>query len=156
MNKTLFIAAMLCCISFFANAQYNSLTINNNTGCTIYLWLGGVPNFTPCGADYRSNVLSIPPGPTTYSDPTAVPGGLNRGGGSLGTNDKFSMAIVYNSDPAGGCSGYQEYAMSDCITGMQTSVTTVTFKDASNSCNTCGVYDITWSGAGTNAVLDIN
>lgn len=137
MRKTLFIAALLCLTSFFAKAQYNILTITNGSNCEVYVMVYGAQSSSGCATDYHSSIIMLTPGSTTsWANPTDVPGGLNKPGGSpasLGTTDKFTMVRVYESNPIPvPCTGAKFYDISDCAGA---SSATASFYDM--SCGTC-------------------
>lgn len=151
MIRSILGVALLCCCSLFANAQSNTLTINNTTPCTIYITVYGTTNGNGCATDYKTPVYAITPGSTFYSDPTAVPSGIH-GSGTLGATDKFTMVRVYSSDTHGSCT-VSNAAMSDCATGSSSSVTSFTFDDT--FCTTCATADLDYVVIGNDAILTI-
>lgn len=163
MKKLLLSLTILCVASVAAMAQpYNSVTINNNTGCTVYVRLDGDVAGATCTTNYQSATIGIAPGITTYTDPSAVPGGMNDGfGNTLGSSDEFFAIEVASSNPIATnlCSVINVYYMSDCAGSMLTS-TSSTFDDWNGvSCNSCGggtVYNINLTSGGSVLQLDIN
>ncbi len=159
MKKLLFAVALLCCC-YFAQAQYNSLTIDNTTPCTVYVKIYGTTStaIPACLVDYSSTVISIANGTTvTYANPSVVTGGgLSNGMTTLGSSDNFTMVRVYHERPGFSCIG--TYAdMSDCYTGttyvhpweLELSV-------PGTGCTHCTFASLTYSGSGTTATLTIN
>lgn len=127
MKNKFLLMAFLCLFAFSANAQYNSFTINNNAPCDLYVVLYGTTSsaIPACQANYRSNVIAIAAGGVvTYTDPAAVPGGLDDGTGVvLGASDNFTFARVYHGNPMAACTAPGTANMSDCLAAGVTSVT---------------------------------
>lgn len=153
MKKSLMITSLLCLLSVFAHAQYNTLTINNNSSCTVYVIIHGTLSTNGCDGDYRSSVIAVAPGSVTYNDPSMVPGGMNQlGVPSLGSSDNFTMARVYAADPAGTCP-LSVVNMSDCLPGSVPSTTGFAIEDG--VCSSCATVNIDFVGAGTLATIEI-
>ncbi len=153
MKKSLITTALLCLLSVFAHAQYNTLTINNSSPCTVYVIIHGTLSSSGCNGDYRSNIIAVAPGTVTYNDPSMVPGGMNKmGSPSLGSSDNFTMVRVYGANPAGTCP-LSVINMSDCISGSVTSTTGFAIEDA--GCTTCATVNIDFVGGGPVATIDI-
>lgn len=162
MKKTFFLMALLCLITTASFAQYNTLTINNTSSCTVYLQLYGTTFSSGCMADYGSNILAIPPGTVTYADPTMVPGGMTGTGGTLNVNDNFTMVRVLNGPYMYSCFTPTAYMLSDCIPGATSNVSNVQFfgYDPFTGCYKCPspgvVYDLWYNPTGpTTVTLEI-
>lgn len=149
MKNLLFSAFALCIFSVAASAQYQTLEINNMTGCTVFMQVDGNVAGGICAPDYRSGTLGIAPGMTVFNDPSTVPGGVNGGGGgTLGASDFFNMVSVVNTQPIATnmCTPITAYHLSDCYPPMNTSYSGINFLDWNgSSCSSCGTYDITWT-----------
>lgn len=162
MKKTILTMALLCLLSAISYAQaYNSFTVNNSTSCTVYIMLGGNTNGGGCSPDYRSGVLAIMPGSTTFADPTMVPGQMYNSSSTplSSSNDEFNFVEVYTSTPTAGngCSTINAYNLSDCYPPSITSVPGAAFDDWNGSiCNSCGTFDIDLTNVGSTLVLDIH
>lgn len=152
MKKSLIIATLVCLLSVAAHAQYNTISINNSTPCTVYIVLHGTTTAT-CTGDYRSTVLAIGPGITTFSNPTSVPGGMTKGGSTLGSTGYFTFAKVYQNDPTKGCT-LNFFNLTDC-SGISSPSgpnhgpwTLQTYNSGTMTCNDCGApgsYQLYWN-----------
>lgn len=161
MKKLFITTALLCLLSVFTKAQYGSFTINNNTPCTVYVILYGTVNgaVPPCQINYKSTVLAIPSYRSIlYSDPSAVPGGMSKGGTTLAAGDMFTMARVYHGNPSMSCTSTGTADMSDCWTGT-TLVAPFDLEQTSGiSCVPCHPgAAVSWTiYSSTHAGIDIN
>lgn len=156
MRKTLFIAAMLCLTSFFAQAQYDIIDIHNSTSCTVYVQILGTTNSNGCASDYQSSFIAIPPfSGTVYTDPSMVPGGVqNASMMSLAAGDKFTGIKVVSDNPGGSCSIASSVLMSDCLASSTTAA--IAFPINTASCTSCGTHDILYNAVGNIITLEIN
>lgn len=162
MKKSIITTAILCLLSVFAYAQpYTSFTITNNTSCTVYIMVAGNVSTGPCVPDYRSSVLAIAPGTTTFSDAGSVTGGMwNRSSSAhLNSGDHFNYVEVYSSIPlATNNCPFATYNLSDCYPPMITSYSSKDFYDWDQNtltCNSCGTWDIDLTGMGSTLMVDI-
>lgn len=159
MKKLLFALALICISMIAAQAQpYTSLTINNNTNCTVYMVIDGNVAAGTCSPNYQSGILGISPGSTTFTDASTVPGGMNNGGLTLTSGDQFVAIEIHSTEPiaSNGCSPRTSYYMSDCSGGMLTS-TMMNFDHWNGStCNSCTVgSNVTLSGSGSTLTINI-
>lgn len=107
MKRFLFLTVLGALLVTAAQAQSGSLTVVNNSSCTVYYSIfGDVAG--GCGAhQYQSRVIAIAAGGIhNYPDPSTVPGGVNCVGGgctppTLGSSDGFVGAELYHNGP--GC-----------------------------------------------------
>lgn len=148
-------------ISFTAQAQYNSLTINNNANCEVYVQLSGADN-PSCNYDYwQDNAFSIPANSSvSFTDPddVSIQGydpleDINNM--PLTSSDYFTRVQVYSSTPDPGtmCSVIHVYDMTDCAPANTTQATTI--EDGFNACSSCGSGNIVWTTSGTTITIDI-
>lgn len=159
MKKLLFLLAITCLTTFAATAQYGTLTIRNESLCTIYLEVRGSTG--GCTADYTSNLLAIPATSiVTYNNPALVPGGMVYGMSTLSNSDFFTAVKISNADPGtcGTYSFFQSYIVSDCVAGSVIGVPSVQFFDGGCSpCPAAGTtYNIMWGTySATHAYLKV-
>lgn len=157
MRKSLIITALLCLVCVLAKAQYGSLIINNNTSCDAYVQISGTAS-TICLDDYITDAFIMIPAHTSanYTDPSMVtPQLLNNSSTALGSTGSFTLVKLASGNPLGGCSLSQTALLSDCIAGATTNVPNFQFDNS--SCTTCSTpKDVTFTGMGNTAVIDIN
>lgn len=110
--KKLILLALLCISAYASQAQ--SITIYNNTTCTIYYKLFGDVS-TTCGAAYSSGVYSLAGGASAYyASPISIPL-YNSGGISIPVTGYFHLIHIYNSDPAiPVCPSHNVISLSTC------------------------------------------
>lgn len=148
--KKLILLAVLCAVHCAAYAQAGSLSVTNTTTCDVFMEVFGDVN-TGCGTSYVSSFITIPALTTTaitYSDPTAVPGGMNCGTctpTSLGSTDYITMVRVQKGVPGCGTPNYKDLG-EPCVPLPTTWTYMVT--DAS-TCNACGITNVTYTPAAT-------
>lgn len=108
MKKALIVAAVLCCVSFFANAQIQDLIINNYTSGNVHVQLSGDVAGTTCSARL-SGIITIGPGSGSLVA-GAIPG--------LVAGDEIALIKVMSDEFGGaaglGCTPYAEFLMSPC------------------------------------------
>lgn len=138
MKSMFFLMAMLCLTAIGANAQYTSLSIQNNTACTVYVELKGTTNASGCMIDHSStSIIAIPPGITEFSDPTDGVT-MSDGGSTLGTTDKFTAVRVIDINPAGAsCHTPNFVFMGDCFPGTVTYASMWLYNWTGTSCPIC-------------------
>ncbi|MGC4058463.1 MAG: hypothetical protein QM743_10165 [Chitinophagaceae bacterium] len=92
--KHLFTLACLCFFTLGAKAQAGSLTVSNNTGCTVYYIVRGI-SAPLCGTPNSSSFIALAPlSSVTYANASMVPGlGLLAG-------DYITGADLYTSTSA--------------------------------------------------------
>lgn len=142
--------ALLCLISFAAQAQYTAMGFRNFTSCTVYVQYFGTTSPT-CSITASSSVIAVPPmGVLPYSDPSMVPGL------GLGASDYITMVRVYHNYFL--CSTPFTYAdMSDCP--MLGVMTAPSYPIINNTCTSCAssAGSITFNiSSPTAAYVDVN
>lgn len=155
MKKIILSALLLCICAVATKAQYNSLDVTNTTSCDVFYILHGTTSGSGCQANYKSTLLHLGANSSvSYSDPSAVPGGLDDGNGNiLGAGDDFTMALIYEGSQA--CISNPAAQMSDCIPGAATNVTGFTLEDA--ACMSCTSANIDWNVLSPSQVsVDVN
>lgn len=162
MKKLFFAIVLMCMSTMAAKAQYQSITINNNSSCEAYVLLWGTTSAT-CAYDYlQPNYISIPAGSSLFfTDPDnagAITGLYleDANGTQLGSTGYFTKVQVYSSipDPATSCPITYVYEMTDCGPTILTTQAT-TIEDGFNACSSCGTGNITWTTPAGNLQLDI-
>ncbi|MEZ5017035.1 MAG: hypothetical protein R2800_08270 [Flavipsychrobacter sp.] len=158
MKKLLFLV-LLCAITTSLRAQVNSIGFQNTSSCDVWIVLYGSTG--ACATTHSSNPIQVPAGATFgYSDPTAVPGGMNGGGTTLGATDVFTRVQVLEGNPAYAgivaclTPGGPSITGSGCLGPTSTSL--LVYDVIPFTCNLCGNVTVQWTAASpTAAVIEI-
>lgn len=151
MKRILFLALFSVLFAVAANAQSNSLTVINNTSCTIYYRVFGEAAGGTCTPTHQSGILSIAAGGiTTFADPSTVTGGVNCIGGgctpmTLGAADNFLGAELYHNSPA--CGSIATGWVGEVCSPFNATHNGWHAEDA--SCTPSCVVNATWAGGAT-------
>lgn len=147
---------MLSCSILFAafvHAQTsNSITINNNRNCDVYVILKGDIMSNPCGNNYVSSAFVVP-GSTTgisYTVSTAPGGGLKFGTTLIPSNGIFTQIEVFNKVPPNGRCTPTSIFLGNSSCSWPTSGT-ISILD--NTCTAACDDAITWN---TGVIVNIN
>lgn len=151
MKRSLIALFALIAMSFAAQAQTNSLTINNMSGCEIFYKVYGTTSGSGCMMDYVQSGLNVISAGQNYfyANPTAIP--LHNGGLTLSAGDNFTAVEFLSSNPAWGCGTLNKVQFSNC-----TGPSSGTFTVESFGCSSCGTLNFTVTTAGPNTTITIN
>lgn len=146
------ILAALCLLAVSAQAQVQTLTVNNwNPTCDVYFTLRGNPSGGGCSASHRSSLQVFVPGQTATFDAGSVPGGMNCGSctpTTLAAGDDIVVARILDANPLLGCTVTGAGVVGDpCFTGT----TSITYTIQNSTCAACGSVTVVWTSTGPGA-----